>query len=69
MAMAIEGAPTSLTRLIGREREINEDRAPLDQEGVCLVTLTGLGSVGKTRLDLVASSLDSARGQPTDFPW
>jgi predicted ATPase/DNA-binding CsgD family transcriptional regulator len=44
--------PTSRTRLIGREAEIRAARAFLLDEAVPLLTLTGPGGVGKTRLAL-----------------
>ena len=42
--------PTSLTSLIGRERELSEVQARLT--AARLVTLTGVGGCGKTRLAL-----------------
>ena len=42
--------PTPLTSFIGRERELSEVRARL--AGARLVTLTGVGGCGKTRLAL-----------------
>ncbi|MGH2617821.1 MAG: ATP-binding protein, partial [Thermomicrobiales bacterium] len=44
--------PTPLTRLIGREREVAAIEEHLRQSEVRLVTLTGPGGVGKTRLAL-----------------
>jgi len=50
--------PAQLTTLIGREREVGALRALLQRPEVCLVTLTGTGGVGKTRLGLqVATEL------------
>jgi predicted ATPase/DNA-binding XRE family transcriptional regulator len=42
--------PTPLTRLIGREAEIASLRAALQNEDFRLITVTGPGGVGKTRL-------------------
>ncbi len=49
------GLPTPTTSLIGREREIAEVIALLRVPGVRLVTLTGPGGVGKTRLAIQAA--------------
>jgi predicted ATPase/DNA-binding CsgD family transcriptional regulator len=50
--------PAQLTPLIGREREVEATCALLRRPEVRLVTLTGTGGVGKTRLGLgVASDL------------
>ncbi len=51
--------PVPLTTLLGREQETQSLRALLLRGGVRLVTLTGPGGVGKTRLALaVASCID-----------
>jgi ATP-dependent Clp protease ATP-binding subunit ClpA len=42
--------PTPLTRLIGREREKQSIANLLQREKIRLVTLTGPGGVGKTRM-------------------
>ncbi len=44
--------PAQLTPLIGREKELQAVITLLRQPGVRLVTLTGTGGVGKTRLGL-----------------
>jgi predicted ATPase/class 3 adenylate cyclase len=59
------GAPTSLpapaTPLVGRDGDLERLRAVIARPGVRLVTLTGTGGVGKTRLALAAAaSLDAA---------
>ncbi len=52
--------PVPLTPLIGREREVKEVRALLLQPEVRLLTLTGTGGVGKTRLAMeVAQSVQN----------
>ena len=48
--------PVPATPLIGREAELTELLALLTREGVHLVTLTGSGGTGKTRLALQAAT-------------
>ena len=51
--------PRPITPLIGREREVSQLVTALDAEERRLVTITGLGGVGKTRLALaVAAELE-----------
>jgi predicted ATPase/DNA-binding CsgD family transcriptional regulator len=48
--------PQQLTSLIGRTREVREIAALLRRDDVCLLTLTGPGGIGKTRVALAAAS-------------
>jgi predicted ATPase/class 3 adenylate cyclase len=61
------GAATSLpvppTALVGRDDDIDRLRAVLARPGVRLVTLTGAGGIGKTRL-----AVQAAAGLPDEFP-
>jgi predicted ATPase len=51
--------PVSLTPLVGRDGDLEQVRAAVARPAVRLVTLTGAGGVGKTRLALAAAaSLD-----------
>jgi predicted ATPase/class 3 adenylate cyclase len=53
--------PVPMTALVGRERDLDQVRAALTRPEARLVTLTGTGGVGKTRLALAAAaSLDQA---------
>lgn len=60
MATPIDDQPVWFTPFIGREREVSHIRALLGQEGVRLVTLTGPGGVGKTRLAFAAGAASAA---------
>ncbi|MBP2672349.1 MAG: transcriptional regulator, family, partial [candidate division NC10 bacterium] len=53
--------PMALTALVGRERDVHELRDWLGDPAVRLITLTGPGGVGKTRL-----ALDIARSVATE---
>lgn len=54
--IAVPGLPSALSPLVGRERELAEIGALLRCEEVRLVTLTGPGGVGKTRLALALAT-------------
>lgn len=53
--LRLAGLPRPITSLIGREREIAEIVERLEREGVRLLTLTGPGGVGKTRLAIAVA--------------
>jgi class 3 adenylate cyclase len=75
----INNLPAQPTPLVGRERELGEACDLLRGEGVRLLTLTGPGGIGKTRLGLqvAAELLDEledgvffvALAPITDPPW
>ncbi|MGZ4183934.1 MAG: BTAD domain-containing putative transcriptional regulator [Solirubrobacteraceae bacterium] len=54
-ARAQAALPASPTRLIGRERELAEVEGLFGEDGARLVTLTGPGGTGKTRLALAVA--------------
>jgi predicted ATPase/DNA-binding SARP family transcriptional activator len=54
--------PGSLTSFVGRRRELEQVRALVTRPGVRLLTLTGAGGTGKTRL-----ALEAARAVAGDF--
>jgi predicted ATPase len=59
--------PITATPFLGRERELPEVLGLLSQEEVRLLTLTGPGGTGKTRLALQAAALSAERY--TDGVW
>ena len=48
--------PVPMTPLVGRDRDLEQVSATLLRPGIRLVTLTGTGGVGKTRLSLAAAA-------------
>jgi predicted ATPase/DNA-binding SARP family transcriptional activator len=68
MALAEPNLPSPPNRLVGRERELEEVAALLSQPETRLVTLTGTGGSGKTRLALeVAAQLQPVLRGPVFF--
>jgi predicted ATPase/DNA-binding CsgD family transcriptional regulator len=59
--------PVPATSFVGRERETRETVDLLQREGVRLVTLTGAGGVGKTRLALAVASTLATEGASLTF--
>jgi predicted ATPase/DNA-binding CsgD family transcriptional regulator len=62
-ALPIHNLPSPLTSFFGREKEINDVRQILLKADVRMVTLTGAGGVGKTRL-----AIKAAESVIHDFP-
>jgi predicted ATPase/class 3 adenylate cyclase len=60
--------PVPATPFLGRERELDEIVALLDRDDVRLLTLTGPGGAGKTRLALQAAA-ESAERYPDGVWW
>jgi non-specific serine/threonine protein kinase len=56
-----------LTRFVGRERDVNQLRQRLGGGGVRLLTLTGTGGIGKTRLAIEVA--ESVRERYRDGVW
>jgi len=67
VGVAESALPSPPTSLLGRERELEEIRGlMLGGPGVRLLTLTGIGGVGKTRLALEAVRVSLAEGHFPD---
>jgi predicted ATPase len=62
IAVGPETMPAPLTALLGREKELREVRQLLLRDDVRLVTLTGPGGIGKSRL-----AVEVGRSMTTDF--
>ncbi len=62
-AMGYNPLPLPLTALLGRIDEVAALTALLDRDGIRLLTLTGPGGVGKTRLALQVAQTLQARGR------
>jgi predicted ATPase/class 3 adenylate cyclase len=60
--------PIPATAFLGRERELREVVELLDREDARLVTLTGPGGAGKTRLTLQAAA-EASHGFPDGVHW
>ena len=60
--MALAALPSPLTRLIGRDRELGLAQALVTADAARLLTVTGIGGVGKTRF-----ALELARRVSADF--
>ena len=60
--------PVPATPFVGRARELEEVAALLDRESVRLVTLTGPGGTGKTRLALQAAA-EASDHYPDGITW
>lgn len=59
--------PTPATKLVGREREIELIDRALSNEQIRLLTLTGPGGIGKTRLAIEAARRALEQGQRVAF--
>ena len=59
-ARALKPLPTFLSPLVGRERDIAQVQQRLAEPGARLVTLTGIGGIGKTRLAVAVAQTREA---------
>lgn len=69
----LHNLPAEMTPLVGREREVAELLARLQESGVRLLTLVGAGGIGKTRLALAVAQAyldlaDASDARPTSRP-
>jgi predicted ATPase/DNA-binding SARP family transcriptional activator len=62
------GVPAPVTSLVGRERELEDLAGMIGDPDVRLVTLTGAGGVGKTRL-AIAALIRASGGQDAAAVW
>jgi predicted ATPase/transcriptional regulator with XRE-family HTH domain len=62
-AMEVRRLPAAVTPLVGRDDDVQAVTSLLRRPGVRLVTVTGLGGVGKTR-----AAIEAARQLGADFP-
>ena len=60
--------PVPTTAFVGRERELGEVTALLTQDGIRLLTLTGPGGTGKTRLAVHAAA-ETSESYPDGVWW
>jgi predicted ATPase len=60
--------PVAATQFLGRERELADVRELIARDGARLLTLTGAGGSGKTRLALQAAG-DAAEAYPDGIWW
>ncbi len=67
LGISLRNFPSQPTSFIGREKEIKQIRALLDDDGCRLLTLVGPGGIGKTRLAIEAAA--AVAGDYADGAW